>query len=394
MRPPLTINAGSWKVNTSMPLNVLVIPDKFKGTLTARAAATAIAHGWRRARPADTAFVLPMTDGGDGFGEVMSGLLGAKPVKTLAIDAAHRPIVARWWWAPKTKTAIVETAGVVGLAKLPSKKFHPFQLDTLGLGAVLQAAAERGARHCLLGLGGSATNDGGFGFARACGWQFLDDKDKKILQWTDLGRLARIRAPRRRHWFKSVSAAVDVQNPLLGPRGAARIYGPQKGLRSNDFALAERCLRRLARVVQDQYGGKLARVPGAGAAGGLGFGLQAFLGAQLEPGFDLFAREAGIERRLRWADLVITGEGWIDESTLMGKGAGQIARRCRHSNIPCIGLAGGTAGSASVRIPFSKVCVLTELTTRAQAEARSSFWLERLAAKVAAEWVEERFSKS
>jgi len=176
---------------------------------------------------------------------------------------------------------------------------------------------------------------------------------------------------------------VDVQNPLLGRRGASRIYGPQKGLRPTDFARAERCLGRLARVVRQQFGRDFAKVPGAGAAGGLGFGLLAFLGAKLEPGFALFARFASLEERLRAADLVITGEGAIDPSTFMGKGAGQIARRCRQLRIPCIGLAGVVTCPAKARRHFTQTQALTDLATVHQAKAQPARWLERLAQDVA-----------
>ena len=179
----------------------------------------------------------------------------------------------------------------------------PIQLDTLGLGAVVRAAARKGATRCLMGIGGSATNDGGFGLARALGWEFLDRDGRMIERWTDwtAGTHPRPAAPPVVH---PVLVATDVQNPLLGPRGATRVYGPQKGLRPQDFALAERCLGRLAQVVQRQFGRDFARVPGAGAAGGLGFGLLAFLGAELKPGFELFARQAAwsvvCARRIWW----------------------------------------------------------------------------------------------
>jgi glycerate 2-kinase len=367
-----------------MPLRVLIIPDKFKGTLTAAAAAAAIARGWRRARAGDSLSLLPMSDGGDGFGEVTSALLkaGIQHVKT--VDAAHRPCVARWWWEPRTKTAIIESAAVIGLAMLPPKRFHPFRLDTLGLGAVVRAAAKRGARRCLMGIGGSATNDGGFGLARALGWEFFDHKGGVIEQWTALCRLERIRAPRRRKWFSEFVVATDVQNRLLGRQGASRVYGPQKGLRPEEIALAERCLGRLARVVKAQFGRDFAREPGAGAAGGLGFGLLAFLGAEMQAGFDLFARQAAMGQRLHSADLVVTGEGEIDRSTLMGKGVGQIARRCRQLKIPCIGLAGVVSAKAGTGAFFTQVHALTELTTVAQAKAKPAYWLERQAQRCAA----------
>ena len=365
------------------PLKVLIVPDKFKGTLTSRAAAQAMARGWGRERPQDSLRLLPMSDGGDGFGDVMGRLLDAKVQHTRTIDAAHRPCEVKWWWQAKVKTAIVESAAVIGLAMLPSKKFHPFQLDTSGLAAVVQAAARKGARCCLIGIGGSATNDAGFGLARATGWEFLDFDGRPIERWTGLDKLKHIRAPKLRGWFDELLVAVDVQNPLLGPRGATRVYGPQKGLQAEDFASAERCLRRLARVVRADFGGEFAREPGAGAAGGLGFGLLVFLGAKAEPGFHLFARYATLEKHLRWADMVVTGEGSIDRSTFMGKGTGQIAHRCHQLRIPCIGLGGVVMASDRDCRNFIQTRALTDLTTINDAKAKAAYWLERLAMEAA-----------
>src|SRR5690349_13839430 len=259
-----------------MSLRVLVIPDKFKGTLTAAAAAEAIQRGWSKVRPEDHVSILPMSDGGEGFGEVMSALLGARRQRIRTVDAAHHPCLASWWWAAKRGTAIIETASVIGLAMLPPKRFHPFKLDTFGLGALFRAAKRKGAKHGLVGIGGSATNDAGFGLARALGWEFFDRKGRAIRRWLELPSLAAIRPPQRRRWFDELVVAVDVQNPLLGRRGATRIYGPQKGLRPRDFPKAERCLYRLKTVWKTESGGDLSRVPGSGAAGGLGFGLMAF----------------------------------------------------------------------------------------------------------------------
>ena len=149
-----------------MSLRVLVAPDKFKGTLTAAQAAGAIVNGWWGARPQDEMEMLPITDGGDGFGEVMAGLLGATECVTATVDAAGRPIGAKWWWLADSRTAIIESAQVIGLALLPPKKFHPFELDTRGLAAVIRSAVAAGAQTIHLGIGGSATNDGGFGVAR------------------------------------------------------------------------------------------------------------------------------------------------------------------------------------------------------------------------------------
>jgi len=364
-------------------MRILIIPDKFKGTLTAEAAAEAIARGWRKARPQDALDLLPMSDGGDGFGEVISRLLAAKVQTVKTVDAAHRHCFAKWWWEPKTKTAIVESATVIGLAMLPPKQFHPFDLDTFGLAAALRAAAAKGARRCLIGIGGSATNDAGFGLARGLGWEFLDPNGHRIELWTGLRELAEIRPPKPRRWFRELVIAVDVQNPLLGPRGATRIYGPQKGIHPGDFAAAERSLRRLAHIARKTFGTDFALQPGVGAAGGLGFGLLAFSNGRLEPGFDLFAHHAHLERRLRSADLVITAEGAIDRSTLMGKGAGQIAVRCRKLKIPCLALAGVITPEARAHRIFQNLHALTDLTTVEQARAKPGFWLNRLAERAA-----------
>jgi glycerate kinase len=247
----------------------------------------------------------------------------------------------------------------------------------------VRAAAKKGATRCLLGIGGSATNDGGFGLARALGWEFLDRSGQLIEHWTGLHQLTHIRTPQRRRWFARCLVATDVANLLLGPRGATRVYGPQKGLRAQDFALAERCLGRLARTVKRQFGHDFASEPGAGAAGGLGFGLLAFLGAQLKPGFALFAQQAGLKRRLQAADLVLTGEGAIDRSTLMGKGVGQVASYCRRLHIPCIGLAGVVNSSPATARSFAQTHALTELTSVRQANAQPAHWLARLAEQAA-----------
>jgi glycerate 2-kinase len=366
-----------------MPLKVLIAPDKFKGTLTARQAARAIARGWRRARPRDAVCLLPVTDGGDGFGEVISALLGARIRTVRTFDAARRLVTARWWYEPKTKTAVIESATAIGLAMLPPKQFHPFELDTAGLAAVMRAAARQGATRCWMGIGGSATNDGGFGLARALGWGFLDRAGERVERWTDLPKLASLRAPRRRRWFKELLVAVDVQNPLLGPRGATRVYGPQKGLRQQDFKRAESGLSQLARVVRQTFSRDFAAEPGAGAAGGLGFGLRVFLGARLVPGFDWFARQSALERHLRSADRVVTGEGAMDESTFMGKGTGRIAEHCRRLKIPCIGLAGQVGAAIRRKHLFTRMRALTDLTSIEQAKARPAYWLERLAAQEA-----------
>jgi glycerate kinase len=372
-----------------MSWRILIVPDKFKGSVTARQAAVAIARGWRKARPKDSLDLLPMSDGGDGFGEVLSGLLGAKRRDVGTLDAAHRPLRCVWWWQAKTKTAIIESAKVNGLAMLAGKGFHPFQLDTFGLGKILQATERAGARNCVIGIGGSATNDGGFGLARALGWKFFGHYGEDLEEWWQLSELTEIRPPSAP--LKSrLLVAVDVRNPLLGPSGCSRVYGPQKGLRSEDFDLTEKSLARLGTVLQEQHGIGGADVPGAGAAGGLGFCLTAFAGARIESGFDLFARYARLEKRIRAADVVITGEGAMDEQTRMGKGVGQIARWCARCGVPCIGLAGAVEESVQESKLFAHTRALTEIAVLLRAKSHASRFLEQLSADTARAWTARR----
>ena len=373
-------------------MRILVVPDKFKGTLTARQAAQAIASGWRSIRRDDDIQLLPMTDGGDGFGEVMSQLTGAQVRKVRTVDAAGRNCLARWWLNPRDHSAIIESANIIGLAMLPPGQFHPFKLDTRGLGAVIHAAVQAGATRCLIGIGGSATNDGGFGLARSLGWDFRDRSGLPVETWTDLPRAVKVIPPKRHRWFRSSVIAVDVQNRLLGRRGATRVYGPQKGITSADFPTAERALATLAKLLAARSGTNHAAEPGTGAAGGLGFGLRAFLGGRLQSGFDLFAARVHLEQSIRRSDLVITGEGRIDASSLMGKGVGEVANLCRRFRVPCIGLCGSVGDDVRSRAPqsvpstekyFVWTVGTTDLADHADVLARPAFWLRKLAATAA-----------
>lgn len=365
---------------------VLIAPDKFKGTLTAAAAADAIASGWRRACPDDTLTLAPISDGGDGFGAILGRAHAATAREVATVDAAGRTVRATWWLGADGETAVVESANVIGLAMLPRAQFHPFELDTFGLGQVLQAAAAAGAKRCYVGIGGSATNDGGFGMARALGWRFHRRDGGEIVRWTDLTELAEARPPRPLRPFRQLTVAVDVQNKLLGKLGCSRVYGPQKGLREADFAAAESALGRLARVMAKRRGGDLAKEPGAGAAGGLGFGLCAFAGARMRPGFALVSRALKLPQKIRQADLVVTGEGMLDRSTAMGKGTGELAVLCTELGRPCAGLGGQVRDLAALRGRFATCRALSELTTPENAMQDPARWLATLAESVAGGW--------
>ena len=366
-----------------MKRRILIVPDKLKGSLSALEAAEAIARGWAAACPEDTLTLLPMSDGGDGFGPVMAGALGLEEQLVDVVNAAGQARPAAWWFDSESGQAVVETAQSNGLALLPRGRFHPFDLDTRGVGQLLLAAGQAGAAHCLTGIGGSATNDGGFGMARALGWVFRDESGNAIEQWPGLDGLAAIELPASRAW-PSVTVASDVQNPLLGVDGATWVYGLQKGMRPEDFAKADACFGRLAKVAAETLGSDFSVTPGAGAAGGLGFGLMAFAGATIESGFEVFAEATDLVTKIDEADFVVTAEGAIDEQTLMGKGTGQVAALCRRLGKPCIGLSGQLAlGKVEVdpvnRMYWRLAAIVPELATEQEAMASAATQLERLA---------------
>ncbi|MBM3878546.1 MAG: glycerate kinase [Verrucomicrobia bacterium] len=373
-------------------MHILIAPDKFKGTLTAGQAAEAMAAGWRAVRPHDTLERFPISDGGDGFGELIGQHLGAETHWVDTVDAAHQPVRAPWWWYGRRKLAIIESVRVIGLAMLPPGRFHPFDLDTYGLGALLRAARRFSPRTCLVGIGGSATNDAGFGLARALGWQFQNRRGGPIEQWTQLPSLARLVRPAEPLRFNRLVVAVDVRNRLLGKYGATQVYGPQKGLQPADFKPAERCLRRLVKILCEQlhYSYKPEHLPGTGAAGGLGFGLFCFAGGRLQPGFKLFATHTDLRRHIEAADLVLTGEGAIDRTTVwMGKGVGRLARMAKKADIPCLALAGGVEAWPSQPDDFTLLrAIVPDLAEVSEAKRRAAYWLEELARRTAREWGE------
>jgi glycerate kinase len=325
-----------------------------------------------------------MSDGGDGFGEIVGTLLQAEKRIYPTVNAAHESIDAAWWWSEASSTAIVESANVIGLAMLPLGRFHPFELDTLGLGQLLLHISQKhpGAR-LVIGIGGSATNDAGFGFARGLGFRFLDLNEYCLDRWINLDRLLKIEVPHIAAAFSQVTIACDVQNPLLGPNGASRIYGPQKGLRVEDFPLAEKCFERLVKVVSTDLQMDCSEEPGTGAAGGLGYGLRVFLNGKFEPGFSIFSRLAQLPSKVAATDLIVTAEGAIDAQTEMGKGTGAIASLAREHQKRCIGLAGYLPQKENRAFDLA-LGIAPELTSVEEAKRNPAHWLQKLSALAAA----------
>jgi glycerate kinase len=312
-------------------MKILIAPDKFKGTLSAREAAENIGAGLSEVLPDAEIDIVPMADGGEGTAEVISSALGASWVECKAHDPLGRQIEARYGWVDKDKIAVMEMSEAAGMRRLTPKELNPAVATTFGVGEMLLDAARRGAREIVVGLGGSATNDGGFGMARALGFRFFETKRAHELR-SAVGKLINLeQIEKPRHLaLPMIVAAVDVRNPLLGKNGATRTFGPQKGVTSDKLEQFERALARLADVVTEQFGFDYHNELGAGAAGGLGFGLMSFCGATIRPGFDVVAESIGLEAKMKDVDLVITGEGSLDRQTLEGKtpaGVAQLAQK-------------------------------------------------------------------
>ncbi|GLZ54637.1 glycerate kinase [Actinomycetospora sp. NBRC 106378] len=313
-------------------MHVLVAPDKFKGSLPAVEVAEAIAraltdHG-------HTVELCPIADGGDGTVDAAVAA-GFDRCALTASGPTGEPVDTSF--ARSGDTAVVELADVCGLVRLPGGVLEPYAASSYGLGEVVRAALDAGVRRVVLGLGGSASTDGGAGLAQALGAALRDADGAVLPPGTGGGGLpavATVDPPSGT--AAEIEVACDVDNPLLGPYGAAAVYGPQKGAGPEDVTTLDAALAHWADVV----GRELVEEPGAGAAGGAGFGLMTLLGARLRPGFDLVAELLGFDDRLARAALVITGEGRLDAQTLRGKGPAGVAARARAAGVPVLAVAG------------------------------------------------------
>lgn len=325
---------------TLISLNVLLAPDKFRGSLTARQVADAMAEGVRLAALTAEIFTLPLADGGEGTAQVLTDVMAGRWHTATVSDPFGRPVEAGFGVSGDGSTAFVEMAQASGLALLDKRERDPGRANTFGTGELIQKAVEQGVGHVIMGIGGSATNDGGVGMAAAFGWQFLNQKGEPL---PPIGNyLAHIRqlVPPPILPFANVkfSVACDVDNPLCGPDGATRVYGPQKGATPRQLTELDHGLRNLARLIHDQFGLDVADVPGAGAAGGLGAGALFFLNAQLRPGADVVLNAVDFDRRAAEADLILTGEGKLDHQTVQGKLIKRLVERA--GKTPVVALCG------------------------------------------------------
>lgn len=335
-------------------MRILIAPDKFKGSLSATVVAQTIAEAFHEHPGQFELDLCPIADGGEGTAEAIITAKKGSWVECQTVDAQNRALTAKYGLilGSGPTEAVMEMSAASGLAMVNDLVLDPATASTYGTGLMMLDAIRCGAKRIIIGIGGSATNDAGTGMARALGFRFLDDQDTELENLPlDLDRLHRIETPAVGAFAKmqgdaltpanertKVLVACDVTNPLLGPEGCTRVYGPQKGV--EDFAYFESRLERLAHIVERDLGVNPAEVPGAGAAGGLGFGLMAFCGAKLTSGFDLIADLIDLRRRVAAADFVITGEGRIDAQTLHGKGPMGVALLARELGKPVAALAG------------------------------------------------------
>lgn len=319
---------------------VLIACDKFKGTLTAAEACAAVAEGLRRCLPEARVVMRPIADGGEGTARVICDALGGEWLTEEVTGPLGDRTEAGWAWMADDATAVIEMSEASGLKLLSAERRNPWRATTAGTGELMKAAMVRGAQRIIVGIGGSATNDGGAGMAHALGYRFFDAAGVELEPVpANLGLIERVEVPDRSGWPR-VTAACDVTNPLLGLQGATRVYGPQKGVRLERMEAFEAGLARLADVAEAKLGLEVRGRPGSGAAGGLGFGLMAFCGAEVRPGFDLIAEVTELTAAVRAADLVITGEGCLDAQTLHGKGPAGVAALARRYGRPVVAAGG------------------------------------------------------
>lgn len=366
-------------------MKVVFAPDSFKGTLTSVEVARALAAGWRRARPNDRVALAPLADGGEGTLDAIEAAGGWRRRRAATVDPLGRPIEASW--LSRDDEAVIELAAASGLSRLRAGERDPIRASTLGTGRLFLAALDEGARRLTIGIGGSATTDGGRGLLEGLG-ATVRGPEPGASAWTGIEVDLETLDPRLAATV--VRVACDVDNPLLGPHGAAATYGPQKGARPADVATLDRRNAAWADALEAASRRRERETPGAGAAGGVGFALlclaDRFERFTLEPGVDLVMTATGFETALAAADVVVTGEGRIDAQTAFGKTALGVARRARAAGIACYAVGGSVDpdGSAALAaLGATAIAVHDRPMTREDAIAAGATPVEAAAERLA-----------
>ena len=324
-------------------MHIIVAPNAFKGSLSAPQTADCIANGLRESNLSCRLTLFPIADGGDGTASLIAHKLKSKLIKKTVHDPLGRKIKADFSWVETSKTAIIEMSEASGLRLLKQGELDPMKANTKGTGQLIKAALDLGATEIIMGVGGSATVDGASGLLAELGVRFLDEHQQEILNLPEgLISLKRIDTSGLDPRLKTCKIVVlcDVKNTLLGEKGAAAVFGPQKGADEKQVKFLERCLKQLNDITRQDLGVEMSSIIHGGAAGGVAAGLSAFLKTELVSGIDYFLGIMDFEKALKSADLVITAEGGLDEQTLEGKGPAGVAKKAKEKNIPVVILAG------------------------------------------------------
>lgn len=330
-------------------MKIVIAVDSFKGSLTSMEAGNAVKNGILRAIPQAQVVVRPLADGGEGTTDAFIDGLGGQKVELTVSGPMGKPAAACYGWLPSGSTAVMEMAAAAGITMVPDSEKDPMRASTYGVGEMILHAVKKGCREFILGIGGSATNDGGLGMLTALGYEFTDKNGCPVPQGAaGLGQTAHICAERVLPELKECTfkVACDVTNPLCGANGATYIYGPQKGVTADIMEGLDQDMAGFADVTAAFLGADNREVPGAGAAGGLGFALMGYLGASLEPGVSLLLEATGLEEVLKDADVVVTGEGRLDGQTAMGKAPVGVAGLAKKYGITVVAFAGGLTKEA------------------------------------------------
>lgn len=326
-------------------MKIVIAPQAFKGSLEAPDVAHAIARGVRQVFPSAQLELLPIADGGEGTVRALVQAGGGRMMTARVLGPLEQPVDARWGLLDAERTGVIEMAAASGLSLIPRDRRDPLRTTTYGTGQLIGSALDHGVRRIIVGIGGSATNDGGAGMAQALGARFVDSQGRELPRGGgSLRHLAHIDVSGldSRIGNLEVDVACDVNNPLYGPKGATAVYGPQKGANPHMVRQLDDALRQYARILERDLGVDVHDVPGAGAAGGLGAGLIAFLKARLCTGVSIVFEAIDLDSKLKGAQLVITGEGRMDEQDLYGKAPLAVAQRAALQGIPSVAIVGST----------------------------------------------------
>lgn len=373
-------------------MKIVIAPDSFKESLTALEVAESIEKGFKRILPDAEYVKVPMADGGEGTVQSLVDATGGKIIQKQVTGPLGEPVEAFFGILGNKSTAVIEMAAASGLHLVPADKRNPLLTTTRGTGELIVAALDYGVKHIIIGIGGSATNDGGMGMAKALGVQFLDKNGAGIGEGGGaLGELASINLSNVDSRLENIKidVACDVNNPLIGERGASAIFGPQKGATPKMVSQLDNCLGHFADIVERDLGKQIKDVPGAGAAGGLGGGLLAFLPAELKRGVDIVIEATGLSDLVHDADLAITGEGKIDGQTVFGKTPIGVAKTAKKYGIPVIGIAGNVSGDSQIVHEYgidAIFSIVPGVVSLEDAFAHAKEYVERTAANIAAVW--------